>query len=521
MRRDKRQIQTAVLGSANSEEPLVLPLEAIELDAFRSFHEHDSFWCGLLLGGCGGQLTTKLYTDRVCHFAHHPGPDGQPHICGRQARSVNSADHLYVKSEAAAWLRNRGARADFEFTQLGGAPIGSVVDIQLEHKTLRVHLDQEVAPEWDAGHEPVLGVSVPVGQDTLIDRWYVHRIRLDSEGTARRVRIGTEAFARPTEWFVLDDCEITDRGLTTPAVERIVQARTTRPRSWSPGRTKREPDVNVRARDLLKRLGEARWAGAAVAVQRLGRELAGLSGVNRESQELMIVALREARAWLDEQAEVRRNLFAQLDQAVTDQEHGRISSLMVRVNATAAHNRTVEEDAIAERAADCIADLSRAMQEEIKERFLAESAAADASTRVGNILRNLQRGEYKILRPQVETLVRFAETASKRLTRSQARQIEAWKQKAGLTPADSTAPDDDGTRQMKHKRPLHRQVARRYWIKWHCPRCTAAPGKDCTIADGTGTGGLRYVPHDERLQPILDQREARQRSAARSRRSAR
>ncbi|MFC5724924.1 hypothetical protein ACFP1Z_32735 [Streptomyces gamaensis] len=40
---------------------------------------------------------------------------------------------------------------------------------------------------------------MPVDRDTLIRRWYVHRIRLDSEGTGRRVRIGTEAFARPTE----------------------------------------------------------------------------------------------------------------------------------------------------------------------------------------------------------------------------------------------------------------------------------------------------------------------------------
>ncbi|WP_308313626.1 hypothetical protein [Streptomyces sp. G1] len=46
-------------------------MEAIELDAFRQRHEHDSYGCGLLLGGCGVQLTTKLYTDRVCHFAHH------------------------------------------------------------------------------------------------------------------------------------------------------------------------------------------------------------------------------------------------------------------------------------------------------------------------------------------------------------------------------------------------------------------------------------------------------------------
>ncbi|WP_331747623.1 hypothetical protein OG520_39730 (plasmid) [Streptomyces sp. NBC_00984] len=63
MRGDKRQIQTAVLGGADSEEPLMLPMEAIELDAFRRAHEDNTFWCGTLLGGCGGQLTTKLYTD--------------------------------------------------------------------------------------------------------------------------------------------------------------------------------------------------------------------------------------------------------------------------------------------------------------------------------------------------------------------------------------------------------------------------------------------------------------------------
>lgn len=48
---------------------------------------------------------------------------------------------------------------------------------------------------------------MPVSPDTLIRRWYVHRIRLDSEGTTRRVRIGTGAFARSTEWFELEDCE--------------------------------------------------------------------------------------------------------------------------------------------------------------------------------------------------------------------------------------------------------------------------------------------------------------------------
>lgn len=146
MRGDNRQIQTAVLSGADSEEPLTLPLEAIELDAFRRHHEHDTFWCGRLLGGCGGQLTTKLYTDRVCHFAHHPGTDG---LCGRRDRGVASADHLYVKAAASAWLRTAGhpeGLARFDFARPNGAEIGSVLDIRFKARGLRVHLDQAGAP---------------------------------------------------------------------------------------------------------------------------------------------------------------------------------------------------------------------------------------------------------------------------------------------------------------------------------------------------------------------------------------
>jgi len=106
-------------------------------------------------------------------------------------------------------------------------PIGSVVDIRFPRGGLRVHLDQAVEPAWDQeGHEPVLGVSVPVDRDTVVDRRYVHRIRLESEGTARRVRISTDAFAQDTEWFALDDCELTERGLPTTAVEQIATWKT-------------------------------------------------------------------------------------------------------------------------------------------------------------------------------------------------------------------------------------------------------------------------------------------------------
>ncbi|XXZ47423.1 hypothetical protein AAGT00_00240 (plasmid) [Streptomyces cavourensis] len=303
MQRDKRQIQTAVLGSADSEVPLVLPLEAIELGAFRAAHENDSFWCGLLLGGCGGQLTTKLYTDRVCHFAHHPGPDGQPHICGRKARSVNSADHLYVKAATIAWLRSHGMHADVDFAQRDGSPLGSVVDIQLAHKKLRVHLDQSVAPKWDSEDEPVLGMSVPVDPDTLIERWYVNRIRLESDGTSRRVRIGTEAFARPIEWFSLDECDVTERGLSTPAVERIIHARSMPgPARWTPGKKQETSPQDERAQDLMRRLLYARRTESPDLTATVCREIAELSGVSAQLQGRLEAARHSALLWAEKKS---------------------------------------------------------------------------------------------------------------------------------------------------------------------------------------------------------------------------
>lgn len=73
-RGDRRQIQAAALGSADSEEPLMLPLA--------------------------------------------PGADGQSHHCGRSARGVASAGHPYVKSAARSWLRARGQEADFDFARM-------------------------------------------------------------------------------------------------------------------------------------------------------------------------------------------------------------------------------------------------------------------------------------------------------------------------------------------------------------------------------------------------------------------
>ncbi|MEU0022647.1 hypothetical protein ABZ173_33910 [Streptomyces rochei] len=473
-------------------------MEAIELDVFRRVHEDDTFWCGTLLGGCGGQLTTKLYTDRACHFAHHPDPDGLPHVCGRRSRGVDSADHLYVRSAAAAWLAGRGEQATFEYTRTEGAPIGSVVDVRWRHGALRVHLDQSVTPVWDDGVEPVLGTMVPVDRDTLIRRWYVHRIRLDSVGTARHVQIGTEAFARPIEWFALDECEMTERGLSTPAVEKIVQARTApRPSLWSPGKARKVPEPEARAQALLRRLVYARRIESVPVVKQVCADIENLTGVDGELQEQLEAAVRNARVWLVEQAEARRMLFDSLNTAVEEQKPGRVRRLLMRVNATAAEDRTDAESAVYERATtyfDNLDDLTRAAVEAEAD---TEKEAHKAAAHVRSTLQRLRGYDAYTpdLRPRVGELVRAAALAGELLTRGEARRVEVWKKRAARGPQEQ----------------LH--VARRYWIQRSCPRCNAEQGKDCVLVEGPNSGKPRKNGHNERLQLELDERKATQKKA--------
>ncbi|WP_432171190.1 zinc finger domain-containing protein [Streptomyces sp. 1222.5] len=489
MQADRRRIQTAVLSSAESEEPLMLPMEAIELDVFRHRYEGETFWCGTLLGGCGGQLTTKLYTDRACHFAHHPDPDGLPHACGRRARGVNSADHLYVRSAAAAWLASHGEQASFEYTGPAGAPLGSVVDIRWPRGALRVHLDQTVAPVWDDGLEPVLGLGVPVDRDTLIRRWYVHRIRLDSEGTSRRVRIGTEAFARPTEWFALEECEVTERGLSTPAVQRIIQARSAAaPTKWTPGQNT-DTAQDTRARELLRKLLYARRTESIALAESVCREIPELAGVSPRLQEQLDAALRSGLLWIEKEVEARRELFASLEQAVAEKRAGKVKKLL-RHAKTAAKEACSEEESRVINAADaCLTAI-----------------AAARSQRLNTLLDDLDQlppdPDPDVLRIKVRELLRAASEAGSIGPHRQAK-VQAWRERVRHT----AGPLQPG--QEKRLPQLHRQVTRKRWLERCCPRCGANSGQQCAV--DTMPGEMRQVPHDERLKPIIDERKEQQR----------
>lgn len=64
--------------------------------------------------------------------------------------------------------------------------------------------------------------------------------------------------------------------------------------------------------------------------------------------------------------------------------------------------------------------------------------------------------------------------------------------------------------------PLHEKVARRFWIRRCCPLCGAKGGQDCTDPDEAGgTAVRREHGHDERIEPIVKEREG----AAKARRA--
>lgn len=59
------------------------------------------------------------------------------------------------------------------------------------------------------------------------------------------------------------------------------------------------------------------------------------------------------------------------------------------------------------------------------------------------------------------------------------------------------------------KVPLHEKVARRFWIRRPCPLCDAKAGQDCTDpGEAGGTAVRREHGHDERIEPIVKEREA-------------
>lgn len=349
--RDGRRIQTAVVGAADAHRPVVLPLEAIELDAFRRTYAGLTFWCGTWLGGCGRQLTTKLYTDRVCHFAHHAAQDGQR--CARSAHDVASADHLYVKTALEELLR--GGRVDGEVlcSPPGPAPVGSLVRLRISGVgELQVHMNTATAPDWDS---PAAELRIAVAEHVPVERRvlqrlpYLHRVRCDTAGTGRQVMIGTQT-ARGTAWYLPHECSFGPTGLHTPALDDL-PGQPIAPRPAAPTGSAAMPragaTVPVRmsghVRRLLLQLGSARTRGDLSLARELIRECDGLLAKATPQPPRLRQERDAAQAWVTEYSrEVTRRravqaaatqatlapLFAELEIALRQEWFGDVRVLL-------------------------------------------------------------------------------------------------------------------------------------------------------------------------------------------------
>ncbi|WP_406389026.1 hypothetical protein [Streptomyces sp. NBC_00887] len=225
---DHRLVQTAVIGQKNSDLPIILPMDAFELDIWRKRHPDYTYWCGLQLGGCGGELSDRRYTNKVCHFAHQPDAP----VCRRKATGESSADHLFIKQGVRRLMEVRKLKGKVQTYDLGTGP-GDAVDVYLadSRRRLRFQLSAVDYRTWRSSAEDlgaqggdidwIFGTEGPVTQQFLGRQGYCLRVRCETVGGERRVDIGAEARDRTVAWTPLEDCTLTPSGIVTPHVEEI------------------------------------------------------------------------------------------------------------------------------------------------------------------------------------------------------------------------------------------------------------------------------------------------------------
>nr|BFD96285.1 hypothetical protein KitaXyl93_76450 [Kitasatospora sp. Xyl93] len=350
-----------MIGDEHSDTPVALPLEAIEVDAFRRAHHGDTFWCGVLLGGCGKQLTTKLYLDRACHFAHYPEPGGLPTVCRRASRGVSSADHLYIKQGMARWLARRGIDISAQ------VPIGGTGTIVLSEPATGadwwIHLPS-AARTHDRPADETPPMRTLLTEDHPADaqlhkQGFVHRIRCEAAGTERLVKVGTQVStaAGPLEWFDLADCSLTRDGLVTPTLARH---RNRRPiaKTGRPG----EPALEPEAHQLIKALRKAcRRRDAGQAEELADRAFQLCLQAEGATRTALRTAVADAKAWLRsvDPAIRQRAAFSELKQLTEAGTAQQLSASLHKVMRLAPAPRTPAERSILHAARARLADLAQ------------------------------------------------------------------------------------------------------------------------------------------------------------------
>ncbi|MER7132100.1 hypothetical protein [Streptosporangium saharense] len=242
---DNRKVQTAVLGDPGSGHPLSLPEDHHYAELYLRKYEGRTFWCGEWLGGCGWQLSGKIYKDRVCHFAHYPDKNGRAPTCERRYVGVDSADHLYIHRGLSGAFRGarpqrfQGSMADGQCTDLTvSAPKGrSLIRVQLTNLPPEEWAEADRALRRGARDvEWMFGPRATRTARNLVDRdGYALRVRCDTEDGARIVKVGTETRDGKLAWNDLSECAISERGIVTPVLQEARRIQLVEPRKRPPG----------------------------------------------------------------------------------------------------------------------------------------------------------------------------------------------------------------------------------------------------------------------------------------------
>jgi hypothetical protein len=317
MAHDHRLVQTATLGGRRSQEPAFLPMTRSEALEFKRRHHASTFWCGDLLGGCGGRLGIKIYWDRVAHFAHHSSTNR----CTRQHGGIDSADHLYAGKHVNRWLSGQGLperrpHFDGDFAT-GGSCHRLTLPATDEHPAIFF----EFTERMDAGLERLLDHMADRSPSWLVQRNpdLVHRLvradghalrfRMRTEGFERVVDIGVTSYGGHTQWHPISECSLTREGITSPCLDELRKKRNRReagPRSASASTRDpaRIPDQGIRPHPLVSGLrlclDERDWSGVRHFAERLRLYLSTSSDptITRHRSEVQQL-LRESADALD------------------------------------------------------------------------------------------------------------------------------------------------------------------------------------------------------------------------------
>lgn len=230
---DHRKVQTAVIGSKDAYRPVFIPFDKHDAQVFRRAHQGATFWCGTLLDGCGKQLSDKIYGDRVCHFAHYP-----PVRCRRVNVGEDSADHLFIAYALDRWLhgQNRPRQGSFTFNGLEhGTCTGLTVAYGKPRSRVAVQLADVSHADWEradvqatstsANVDWIFGVGSTMAHRQVERDGYALRVRCVSEGMSRSVLLGFQVPDTAVRWVPLGECQVTLRGIWTPAMADMPNGR--------------------------------------------------------------------------------------------------------------------------------------------------------------------------------------------------------------------------------------------------------------------------------------------------------